>query len=528
MWCGCPAIQSICCKLATLLSRPAAGVLIWTLLSHVATFQMTFAQQPPRPLFGMSIRNSVLEERFKQTRNEEQPVSKLLLNTNVTGTQSTVTETRLRIVPDEKSLKFELLNSGKVNSQTTGYNPQATVDSVGNHHFDVTKPLWFDGSVFLTQPAYGTIQASQTPRRVQSTAGVAMPLLGRLTDRVAWEQVWRKTPQINRVVAEDVSRDVLPKIDRIVDSDFAKLQRDWKVAQQNVASAFRRKNLHWAARSGTESMAVWVHDGQVAATNAVAPVPQEARTLRPDEAVAVFVSEDAVNLLVDQYFPAGLKLSDTQMQKLQLPETGSSSSGSFSLLQLVDLLSAAANAEPAEAGIFTIEFAQKDPIRIGFVNGDIRLLGTFQIHPKLGASSGWMTTTFNMRGKRLSAEHWTIAVRNVDVGESDSSAEEVAVTDPMELLTIPVMSDEQGTLFPEEPVTTVQAGTVWMPIVRNAAQSLAEKIPPVKLPLEFDGSDFVPESPVFRLGKIDSARGILRIGLKVVESKPTATSSSAR
>ncbi len=52
-----------------------------------------------------------------------------------------------------------------------------------------------------------------------------MPLLGPLSDRVAWNEVLRRTPQINQAVAEDVSRDVLPKINRLIDEDFASLQK---------------------------------------------------------------------------------------------------------------------------------------------------------------------------------------------------------------------------------------------------------------------------------------------------------------
>ncbi|RLS42466.1 MAG: hypothetical protein DWH78_00730, partial [Planctomycetota bacterium] len=58
------------------------------------------AQQASSALFGITLRNDFLESRFTRTRTEEQPVSKLLMESNVTGSQSTVTETRLRIVPD--------------------------------------------------------------------------------------------------------------------------------------------------------------------------------------------------------------------------------------------------------------------------------------------------------------------------------------------------------------------------------------------------------------------------------------------
>jgi hypothetical protein len=242
----------------------------------------------------LSIRNDVIERRFKRTRNEQKAVSKLLMNSNVTGSQSTVTETTLRIVPDEKSLRFELQNSGDVTSQTTGFNQQATVESLGNHHFEITKPMWFDGNTFLTLPAYGTIQASQTPQRVVSAAGAAMPLLGPLSDRVAWNVLMRRTPEINRVVAEDVSRDVLPKVNKIVDQDFAKLQEQWKTVQQQVNSTFRKTRLQWHARSTSNSISLWTQDAALTRTTAVAAVPKEAAKFRETEAVVLFVSEDSV------------------------------------------------------------------------------------------------------------------------------------------------------------------------------------------------------------------------------------------
>jgi hypothetical protein len=496
-----------------------------------ATVESVAAQETSRvaserPLFGIAIRNAALEQRFRRTRNEQKPVAKSLMNSNVTGTQSTVTETRMRIVPDSKSLRFEVLNSGDVVSQTTGFNPQATVDSLGNHHFEVTKPMWFDGSKFLTLPAHGTIQASQTPQRVMSTAGASMPLLGPLTDRVAWNEVLRRTPQINQAVAEDVSRDVLPEIDRIVDADFAALQSQWRTLQEQVKATFPANRVQWAARSGTRTFAVWAQPELGARSAASLPaVPDEARGLTDAEEVVVFVSEDAVGSLVSRYFPGGLKLTDTQLQKIQQARAASTESSPFSFAQVVQLLNDLRSVEASPASLFTLEFAKERPLEIRFVDGDIRVNTTFQIHPAAGASSGWMTTSFNLRGKRLSQNEWTMAIRSVDVGESA----QLTSVDPDDDFSLP--SDEplyipgsnqldQTEEIPANDVTTVQAGTVWMPIIRNAAESLAEKIPPVKLPLEFDGTALVPESPRFRLGKIDAAGGMLRVALRIVDTPP--------
>ena len=494
------------------------------------------AQQPSRPLVGISLRNAFLEGRFSRTRTEEEPVSKSLLGSNVTGTQSTVTETRLRIVPDSKSLKFELLNTGDVTSQTTGFNPQATVDSLGNHHFEVTKPLWFDGAVFLTLPAYGSVQAFQTPQRVFSTAGANMPLLSPLTNSIAWNQVRRRGPEINQVVAEDVSRDVLPKIDRIIDADIARLQRDWQTLQNSVDTAFNTRSLKWSARSGQRSIVVWAHETQDAPSltdeSLVVPaVPREAVSRSEDESAAFFVSEDAVAALVTQYFPRGLKLTDTQLQQLATA-AGDIEQGDASLLTLQKILGRICRLEPAESQLFTLEFSPDRPVEVRFADGDVRVSSTFQIHPRLGASSGWMTTTFNLRGKRLTSDTWTVAVRSVDVGEisedAPSSFTEAEAAPEMPLIIPTKASGEDSGVTSPEDVTTVQAGTAWMPIVRNAAESLAEKIPPVKLPIQFDGSEFVPGAPEFRLGKIDSANGMLRVGLRAVEVLPATVAAPAR
>jgi len=496
---------------------------------HVFITRLAFAQEPPStptatPLFGFAIRNALMEERFHRTRNEQEAVSKLLMNTNVTGSQSTVTETRLRIVPDEKTLRFELLNSGDVTSQTTGFNSQATVDSVGQHHFEITKPLWFDGKTFLTLPAHGTIQASQTPRRVLSAAGATMPLLGPLSDRVAWNEVLRRTPQINQAVAEDVSRDVLPKINRLIDEDFSQRQKDVTMAQRKIDTIFGSTRLRWCSRSTKDVVSVWTVDQSRLREGAVAAMPAEAGAFRSDESVVAFISEDSIESLLTQYFPAGLKLTDKQLQKLELPQDGPDAGPAFSSERLMSIVAALRSAASEEAALFTLELARTNPFQVKFVDGDIRLITTFQIHPKGGAASGWMTTTFNLRGKRLSDDEWTIAIRNVDVGESGGNLASESSNEPSEQLIIPTAGEADGEPSVDNAdVTTVQAGTVWIPIIRNATQSLAEKIPPVKLPLEFDGAVIVPGAPRFRLAKIDSANGILRVGLKALNSGAIAS-----
>ena len=179
---------------------------VYGLLIMLLTLPQAVAQQPAQPFFGITIRNATLEQRLVRTRTDQEPVATNILGSDVQGQQTTTTETRLRIVPDAGSMRFDVVSTGNVSSQTTGINPQVMIDSTGKHHFEITKPFWFNGKTFLTKPGYGTIQASQAPQRVVSAVGSRMPLLRPLSDRVAWEQVTRRQAEINQAVAEDVTR----------------------------------------------------------------------------------------------------------------------------------------------------------------------------------------------------------------------------------------------------------------------------------------------------------------------------------
>lgn len=484
------------------------------ILMFLLTTAVVSGDENGPPLFGVSVRSATIETRFLRRRTEQEPVAKSLLNTNVTGLQTTVTDTRLRIIPDPAVLRFELLNSGDVTSVTTGVNRQAVIDSSGRHHFDVVKPFWFDGTSFLTSQAYGTFQAWQTPQRVVSTVGARMPALSRLGDRIAWNEVMRRQPQINQAVAIDVSKDVLPKIDRIVDEDFHRLGREWSGLQSQVRSAIGNTRLRWQARSTEQAVVLWSQDLKQLRQVSPMPVPADALDLTKDDDLIVFVSETAVTTLVDRWFPSGLKLTDSQLLKLQslgqttdAPETAEFSPAGFAEL-------AALLRQPAEpATLYTIEFSKDRPLRVRFADGDIQITATFQVVSTLSASSGWMSTTFALRGKRMSADHWTVAVRNVDVGQSGL---------PESLATDESLENESNLIPQENPADSsgnaiVQTGTVWIPLIRSTVESFVQKLPPLMLPLQFRGVESLTGDSQLRLVRVNADHGMLKVGLRFAE-----------
>lgn len=511
------------------------------MLIMLLTLREAAAQRVEEPLFGIAIRNSTLEQRLVRTRTEQEPVATNILNSDVRGQQTTTTETRLRILPDAGGMRFDVVSVGDVSSRTTGVNPQAMVDSIGQHHFEITKPFWFDGTTFLTQSGHGTIQASQAPQRVMSAVGAAMPLLRPLSDRMAWEEVTRRQAEIDHAVAEDVTRTVLPKVDRLVDQEFAQAGRQLADLREQVGSTLGTTRMRWVARSSEASFSIAAIPQNPEAVESGLPdsLPVNVPQLGDGEEVAFAISESVATALLEQYVPGGLVLTDTQVEKAAKVwnKAGDEKWSFASLMNLFQEIERHASAEPKE---FSIQLAKVQPIAIHFDRGDVCIETSFQILPKHAAPSGWMKTTWRMRGQGVSDDQWAVALHQVDVGDGGDAGDSIPVTDvqepesnlaspelriPSDMTFEPADGFEPVDKAPDSgtdeiQVTTVESGTVWMSVVKDATQSLLKQIPAATLPKEFDLPTSLPGSPRIRLIRIESAGGVLRSAFRLVDCAP--------
>lgn len=505
-------------------------------LTMLLILPVAAAQRPAIPLIGITVRNATVEERFLRKRTEQEPVATNILGSDVRGEQTTTTETRIRIFPDADSIRFDVVSVGDVRSETSGMNSQALIESVGRHHFEITKPFWFNGKSFLTKPGYGTIRASQAPQRVLSVAGAKMPLLRPLSDRVAWEQVTRRQAEINQAVAEDVSRTVLPKVDRLVDEEFAALKRKLASLREQIELNAGTTPVNWVAKSSEKSFSVAAvpqsrgEEGRGIFDSMPVKLPE----LESGEEVAFTLSEGVATALLERYVPGGLVLTDTQVEKASKVwnRAGDEKWSLASLMQLFQEVERNSSAEPAA---FSIQLAQVQPIAIRFDRGDVCIETSFQILPKGAAPSGWMKTTWRLRGRGVSDDQWAVALRQVEVGDAEDS---IPVADVQESEPNPVSPElripSDTTFEPtngkepvehapdsateEDEVTAVESGTVWMSVVKSATQSLLEQVPAATLPKEFDVP--LPGSSRIRLLRIESADGVLRAAFRLVDCAP--------
>ena len=365
-----------------------------------------------------------------------------------------------------------------------------------------------------------------------------MPLLRPLSDRVAWEQVTRRQAEINQAVAEDVTRTVLPKVDRIVDEEFASLKRQLAGLQAQVESTLKTSPMSWVARSSETSFSIAAipQSRGVVESGLFNSLPVNVPQLANGEEVAFTLSDSVATALLEKYVPGGLVLTDTQVEKAS-KIWNKAGEEKWSLASLVQLFQEIERHSSAEPTAFSIQLAQVQPIVIRFDRGDVCIETSFQILPKGAAPSGWMTTTWRMRGRGVSDDEWTVALRQVDVGDAADSIPVADVQQPDPEPLIPELRIPSDTIFEptdgiepveqppgsatdENQVTTVESGTVWMSIVKDATQSLLKQIPVAPLPKEFDLPTSLPGSPRVRLVRIESADGVLRAAFRLVDRPP--------
>lgn len=488
-------MRSGCCFRCPHKSSAGRAVVVFALLLVIHGLPSLGAQQQSSPAASLFIRSAVLEQLLKDSRSEQQPVAKNLLRSDVTGCQTTLTESRLQIIPNSHPLQFQVQTQGTVSSQTTGINPQAVVQSHGNHRFQVTKPFWFDGRRFLTRPSHGTIEASQSPQRVFSAAGARMPLLAPLTDHIAWNRVRHMQPQINQAVALDLSKDVFPQVDRRVEQEFIRLEERWLQSQRILSQWLPQRTLEWSATAREDCVLLTTSsspDNRTPTARRPDPVALDsprfaspttsAAVLQPAEDVVLIISDAALTELVTSALPGDTKISDTQLQRLAelLPDLLSGHPDATARLTAITTDTV------APATFFTLELPPRQPLTVSCRDGDLQLNFRFRIVPLIGSDSGWMTTTLFLRGKRLDSGTWTLAVR--DTAVDASSAEQ-----------------------------TVQTGTVWPALIRARLNTLLATARQPPLPTEFPLSLAGLPPARLTLLEADSRSGKLRIAFRMQE-----------
>lgn len=432
--------------------------------------------------FALTIRSRLLSNFVEDQKVESNNVAIRVLEADVRGVQTTVTNIGLESAESSEMARLNVVAQGTVNSNTVGYTPQARVTTAGNHTFNITKPIFFDGRQFLTKAAYGGLQVRQVPQAVNSMAS-GVPLFGAIGDRIAWTEVLRRMPASDTIVAKRVADDVFPKVNTSVDQKLTQLNQKWSQLQQQLKLVVGQDNIDWKASSSAESFTTTAINLSIF-RRTPDNRPSLQASLDSMEAASILASEDSTNHLLSKLPIGGMTVSDMTLQNLVAAVQQSDKSP----VELLKLLQRTGDLQ-AEPLLFSLTFSDTDPVRLLFRDGLLQLWVKFQVLPKLGEPSQMQHMKIRIGGRTTEDSKWSLFVRDIAV----------------------------------EPASTNELPDAWTKLIGNQVTVMADKIPPTELPRQIDLRRFDARLPVIRIHRIQSTGGQLRVSFKSEDSEQMTT-----
>ncbi|MEZ6126440.1 MAG: hypothetical protein R3C49_25230 [Planctomycetaceae bacterium] len=422
----------------------------------------------------VTLRTDLLSPFVEQETTRSNPVSTQVLEANVQGMQTTTTSIHLTSVDCSSEARLNILAKGTVSSNTVGLTPQARIATLGSHTFDVTKPVFFDGTRFLTKPAYGTLQARQFPQSVSSVAS-GMPLVGRIGDRIAWNEVYRRMPLSDSIVVQRVADDVLPTVNARVDEQLSELNRTWRSVRSILEQTAQGDPLQWHAASTSNSLMIDVRNPALQSRFAGGEL---SAALASEEVACVLFTDAGVNRALAHLPLAGRTVSDSDLQNLvqQLQAVRSGSGDVRSLL--AGFLNSENRSQPAQ--LFSIQFASTDPLLLSFADGVVRVSIRFAVKPVSGPAGIMQSVSVDLSGAPDDDGLWSLVASGLKA----------------------------------EPANQGDAPDATTLMINAAGSQILKQQPPVRLPRRIDLSQFHARLPAVRLHRMQSETGQFRISVK--------------
>ena len=371
--------------------------------------------------FGrVTMRLGYLQQTWNRHVVEQDPVTTQVGEARVSGYQATTVDVSLSTSPSVGTARMSLHSSGHVQSNTLGVTQQAQVQSLGNHTFQLTKDILFDGRCFLTRRSHGSIQARTQPVAIR-TALSGIPILEHFAQQIAWRETYRRQPRTNSIVVRQVADDVVPQFDDTVEKELAAANRELARNRERIAKLFPGQRLDYRADSTSDSLSLRLgtldKPGSVRTHKPLQHSVLKSNPL-PQEDLVITLSDHVINDLIRQLPLAGQTIPDTGL--LQLREL------SFNQLPDSDpaaLLSQLDKAMDNEPRLFSIQLADI-PLEVLFEHGRIAIVLRFRTLAKNGDPSPDHRLTIYVTGGGAGPGQWSIRVDEVDVRLDNLSDEE--------------------------------------------------------------------------------------------------------
>ena len=180
------------------------------------------AQYPSGHGMHIAVTEKFLDELIRVESQDAGPVKDCILGAEVVGSQQTDTSLHVLMIPSDDKAQLELQLSGTTRNSTENRTPQAVIQSEGNHRFEVSKSVQFDGKSLLTRSPSAMMYPCQRNMSALTPAS-AIPILGPLVSEYALSVAERSRPAAERITAQRITEQVVPQFNTAIDKRLAEL-----------------------------------------------------------------------------------------------------------------------------------------------------------------------------------------------------------------------------------------------------------------------------------------------------------------
>jgi hypothetical protein len=331
------------------------------------------------------------------------PVHDCILGARVSGNQITNTNLKVDFKPSDNTAKFVFNLSGNTQSNTRGVTDQATVFTQGNHFFNVTRGVEYDGNKFLLDKGNIWVDANNNIYNARVNHRGLLTWLFHLDD-VALERARELRGQTEAIAASRLRDKVFPRFNQELEEAFGKAntELDTKVFQPlRELEIYPDLLTYQTTEQSLLINARLMGDAELAADR---PSPVEAES----NGATVYIHQSWMNNAIDRMNLAGRTLSQAELKQEM--------EAKFSKMLNREVKFKKQPPEDKEETKFA--FAGQDPIRLTVENGTITLFLSTGLKRKdkedIPVQRISIPLKFTMSGEKILVDRGDVAVEPLE------------------------------------------------------------------------------------------------------------------
>lgn len=317
-----------------------------------------------------------LNRLLSDARTEQGQVNDYVLGAAVGGWQTTSSTVSVDVQPADGQIKFDLVLTGNIQSNTAGRTDQATIYTSGYHTFRSVKGVTYDGKVFTTSPASTAVNANNTT--TGATTRFSGTLFSGIAQRTAMREAGARRGQAEAIAESRITARVTPKFNEEVDKSFAKATSQ---IETDLVKGLKETGIY------PDWLKLWSTGEQIRLASRLMPegklggyTPPSA-WLATSSGAAMVMHESVVNNTIDQIGFAGKKMSEEELRAHLEAFLSKALSREFKFQPptAAEPVAAAEGDAATEEEATTKEpaqlvFTENDPVRIQFRDGELLLI----------------------------------------------------------------------------------------------------------------------------------------------------------